>query len=360
MALEGSLKEFGIADILQLIYYQRKTGVLTVDAGFDRIRLLFYEGNIVFAESSKRSESRVGKLLQKKGLITEQHLADALELQKASGARLGSILLKMNAISKDDLAETLKHQFTEFVSYIFTWRQGRYEFKPQGIPIDKDIPISLDTQHILMDGLRILDEWAAVEGKITLESVFVKAEHLAPAPPEAEITPLTPEAELTPEEQEVLGLVDGENDVSEISGLSGLDNFQVSKALLSLFGKGLIEKKKLPEQAALREKAKQKTLPDYLLEAVLACLFALSFVFYLAQQPAGGSKPFSASEEIYNLRFLVELYKVEHGRYPDKMEKIGNPVDPWGKPYIYTQNEAGFTLFSAGPDGAAQTGDDIY
>jgi len=31
MALEGSLKDFGLADILQLIYFQRKTGVLVLD-----------------------------------------------------------------------------------------------------------------------------------------------------------------------------------------------------------------------------------------------------------------------------------------------------------------------------------------
>ena len=35
MALEGSLREFGLADILQLLYFQRKTGVLVLEGRMD-------------------------------------------------------------------------------------------------------------------------------------------------------------------------------------------------------------------------------------------------------------------------------------------------------------------------------------
>jgi len=70
MSLEGSLKEFGLADILQLIYFQRKTGVLTLEGRMDRVRLLFYEGSIISAETRRKVEAnRFGKLLLKKGLI---------------------------------------------------------------------------------------------------------------------------------------------------------------------------------------------------------------------------------------------------------------------------------------------------
>ena len=53
MALEGSLRDFGLADILQLIFFQRKTGALVLESRIDRVRLLFVEGNIVGAESRK-------------------------------------------------------------------------------------------------------------------------------------------------------------------------------------------------------------------------------------------------------------------------------------------------------------------
>lgn len=347
MALEGSLKEFGLADILQLIYYQRKTGELTVDAGFDRVRLLFYEGNIVFAESSKRGESRVGMILIKKGLVTREQVDAALEEQKTSGGRLGTILIKKEALSKEDLKETLTNQFTELVSYLFTWRQGHYEFKPQGIAIDKDIPISLDTQHILMEGLRILDEWSTVEGKITLESVFEKTSEEAP--------------ELGEEEKEIYALVDGENDVSTISGISGLDNFQVSKALLELFEKGHIRHKKVQDEQVIQAKEREKAnVPPLLLEALLAGLFVISILFFFTGTTPDTAKDYKASEEIDNLRFRLQTYEAENKRYPEKLESVGNPYDVWGNNYRYKFDASGFTLISPGPDGVPGTGDDIY
>ncbi|MDP1759315.1 MAG: DUF4388 domain-containing protein, partial [Thermodesulfovibrionales bacterium] len=79
MSLEGSLKEFGLADILQLIYFQRKTGILTLEGRMDKVRLLFHEGSIVSAETRRKVEAnRFGKLLLKKGLIKEEDLQKAL------------------------------------------------------------------------------------------------------------------------------------------------------------------------------------------------------------------------------------------------------------------------------------------
>lgn len=341
MALEGSLKEFGLADILQLIYYQRKTGVLTVEAGFDRVKLLFYEGNIVFVESLKRGESRLGRLMIKKGLIKEDQLAAALEEQKTAGARLGNILLRMDAISKEDLKEALINQFTELVSYLFTWRQGRYDFRPEGIPIDKDVPISLDTQHILMEGLRVLDEWSQVEGKITLDSVFVRSAMSAPG------------QELTEDEEKVLSLIDGENDVSEVAELSGLDHFQASKALLAIFEKGIIEKKKKAPKEKLARAGAREYIPPMLLELAVVLIFVLSIVLFTSA--AGKTeyklKPFTASEELDNLRFAISVFFVEHGTYP-KPEQLNAPLDPWGRPYNYSANDnRSFVLYSSGPEG---------
>ncbi len=351
MALEGTLKEFGLTDILQLIYYQRKTGVLTVEAGFDCIRILFYEGNIVFVESSKRTESRMGRLLLKKGLIKQEELDAALAQQKTTGAKLGNTLVKMGAISGESLRYTLVQQFTELISYLFTWRQGHYEFKPQGIPIDKDVPISLDTQHILMEGLRILDEWSAVEGKITLESIFVRMQ----AAPE----------ELDEAEKQIYDLVDGENDVSTMAGISGIDSFKISKTLLALYEKGLIEKKttgEKPEPATSRTSASSKGLPPFVLEGFFAILLLLSVGALYAGYQAHplGTKQCASSAEIDRLRFMVEVYQVQNGRYPAGLEYVGSTVDPWGRPYYYRLTDSGFTLFSSGADGLPGTGDDIY
>src|SRR4030042_162359 len=99
MALEGSLTDFGLADILQLIYFQRKTGILTLEGKADKVKLLFINGNIGGAESKRRIEdNRLGKILIKKGHIKEKDLDTAIEEQRKTGDKLGHILIRNDMV----------------------------------------------------------------------------------------------------------------------------------------------------------------------------------------------------------------------------------------------------------------------
>ena len=141
MALEGSLKDFGLADILQLIYFQRKTGVLTFVGKMDRVRLIFIDGNIAGAESKRRMEdNRLGKILLKKGHLSEENLAVALEEQRKTGAKLGNILIQTELIEKETIKDILEGQITETIIQLFGWEQGTYEFTVQGVPWTRICP----------------------------------------------------------------------------------------------------------------------------------------------------------------------------------------------------------------------------
>jgi hypothetical protein len=71
MALVGTIKDFGLADILQLIGLQRKSGLLTLEHGADRVTVKFLEGAVVGAETSARNlEELLGSVLVRTGRIT--------------------------------------------------------------------------------------------------------------------------------------------------------------------------------------------------------------------------------------------------------------------------------------------------
>ncbi len=349
MALEGSLRDFGLADILQLIYFQRKTGVLTLEGRMDRVRLLFIEGNITGAESRRRIEAnRLGKVLVKKGLMEEKDLQSVLDEQRSSNMKLGNILVKRGIIEKDQIQEILTGQIKETVVQIFGWKQGTYEFTPQAIPVDKDLPISLDTQHLLMEGLRIVDEWSLIEGKLTLDTVFAKKAE--------DITGLNEE------EEDILSLVDGENDVSTIIDITAKDDYSVSKALVSLMEKGVIEKKEvvsvvteMPPIEIKKPVLSYRYLP--IIAIAVSLLLSLFPVFLSANDLF---KRYSTSETIADLRFKIEAYKFEYDSYPETLDVISKRSDPWGRPYIYNQNGYTFIVLSAGADGKEGTTDDIY
>jgi len=349
VALEGSLRDFGFADILQLIFFQRKTGVLTIEGRLDKVRLLFIEGNIAGAESKRRIEAnRLGKVLVKKGLLSEEDLRDILREQKETNAKLGNILIRKGFVQKEQVEEILVGQIKETIVQIFNWKEGTYDFTPQAIPADKDIPVAIDTQHLLMEGLRIVDEWTLIEGKITLDAVFTKKAGVV--------------AELTDEEKDMLPLVDGENDVSTIIDISGKDDYFVSKTLVSLIEKGFIETKEvLPVMAEVPAAEIQKPMASYniipLLVIALAFLLSLFSVFL---DTGNLYRKFTVSSSVDDLRFKIEVYRAEHGSYPSTLDMVSKRSDPWGNAYIYKQDGGSFIVRSPGPDGKEGTPDDIY
>ena len=350
MALEGSLTDFGLADILQLIYFQRKTGVLTLEGKLDKVTLIFVEGNIAGADSKRRVEdNRLGRILLKKGLIGETDLQAVLEEQKKTGTRLGHILIKKGLVGRETIEEILRTQIAETVIQLFDWKQGTYEFTSQALPHEKEPPFVLDTQHLLMEGLRISDEWSLIKGKIMLDSIFARKTEKP--------------SDLTKEEEELFEYIDGENDVSEVIDLSGRDNFEVSKTLLVLAEKGVIEAIEAAPLAgkgeALSESRKPSLLFSLLSPAAIIIAIVLSFLV-VASHRGNVIKKFRASEKIEDLRFRIETYRLRNSVYPRTLSEVSDAKDPWGRNYIYRFSGDAFSLLSPGADGKEGPEDDIY
>ena len=80
MALQGTLKDFGIADIFQLIGQQTKTGVLHLKSRDEEVHIAFSNGAIVRADSaSRRQRDLLGAMLLNGGFISQGQLDESLE-----------------------------------------------------------------------------------------------------------------------------------------------------------------------------------------------------------------------------------------------------------------------------------------
>src|SRR5918996_3367956 len=175
MALEGTIRDFGLPDIFQLIGLQRKTGILTLKNEKDQVTVAFENGMVVAADSStKRLEDRLGNVLVKQGKLTKQKLEDALQTQKATLQRLGHVLTTNNYITEKDLKEALHVQISQLVFKVFRWRDGEYHFAPtDSVEYDRDHFQPLSSDFILMEGIRMVDEWPIIEKKIpSMDMVF--------------------------------------------------------------------------------------------------------------------------------------------------------------------------------------------
>src|SRR2546422_9293106 len=101
MALEGTIKDFGLPDIFQLIGLQRKTGILTLNNEKDNVTVTFENGMVVMADqTSKRLEDRLGNVLVKQGKLSKERHEDAPQTHKATQQRPADHLPAQQVITR--------------------------------------------------------------------------------------------------------------------------------------------------------------------------------------------------------------------------------------------------------------------
>ena len=290
MALAGTLHDFSLPDILQLISIQKKTGVLTLKSDKDVVTISFLNGEIVSADSlHKRVEDRLGHVLVKSGRLSREDLGRALDMQKQTLQRLGHILVRENFMTKEALQESLQSQVAQIIYRLFRWRDGDYSFSPEEtIDYDSEFFVPLGTDSLLMDGVRMLDEWPMIERKITsFDMVFQKMGERDVDVLEGDrsgVLDLKAEdaagkASLNPLESRVYDLINGIFTVQEIIDRAIANEFETSKALFDLWNRGMIEESgaaKAQEEQHAQESAQAQGMR---LQAALRLLSVVMFGF---------------------------------------------------------------------------------
>ena len=187
MALTGTLKDFGIAEILQLIGQQAKTGVLHLHGRGDEIHIAIADGSVVRAEAAgRKARERLGNMLVRAELLTPDALEHALDVQKRTLRRLGDVLVEEGLISKAALREMTALQTTETVYRLFHWKSGTYAFEPGEVEWDRETVTPLRAESVLMEGFRQVDEWPMIRKRTTATAMtFERLRSLDGAQPAA-------------------------------------------------------------------------------------------------------------------------------------------------------------------------------
>jgi hypothetical protein len=371
VALKGTLKDFGIAEILQLIGQQAKSGVLHLESRDDAIHIALADGNVVRAESAgRKARERLGTMLVRAELITGEELDYALELQKKTLRRLGDILVELELVSKADLRETTALQTTETIFRLFHWKSGTYEFEPGDVEWDRDTVTPLRAETVLMEGFRQVDEWPLIRKRITSTAMtFERLRELEPGRGEKGARGGGRGGEfatLGPNERRVHDLATPGRTVEKIVDLSRLGEFEASKALLALVNLGYLRAIAPSRRAAsaagayahrwparLRRLA-ERALATLAIAAVLAALVTWVDRRGLAAGAQGqvgdnAAQRFLARYQLEQLRGALEVYRLERGEYP---ERLGALVEvglvssrdlryPWAEEYFYRRSAVG-------------------
>ena len=391
MALEGTIKEFGLADIFQLIGLQKKTGILFLKGIDNTINIHFEDGMVVKTEDSqKRPKYLFGNILVSRGKITKTQVKEALEIQKNTIQKIGHILVGQGLISKDDLRETLTFQMSETIYKVFRWKGGDYKFYQDKVDYDRDTVVPISSEHILMDGIRMLDEWPMLERSLpdidtilTAKPDVINDEELAGDDIFGGFE--KGKDTLSKESIKILKLIDGRRSIYEVIEYSGLGEFDTCKALVELIDKQYIFKSNSSRKSAIVgditvPTEKKITLPLNIARfSYLAIALALAVLFVQVtgtrkimnprQTGFENLKESFALAQVKMLESNLSLYYLDYGGYPaslsdlKKLEYVSSGVltDPWGQQYsaVPTSENGELSVVSAGADKALNTKDDI-
>jgi hypothetical protein len=188
--LQGSLREFGLVEILQMMEMENMSGALHLQQTDDRTAIIYFkEGKMAGCSELHTGALTLGDVLQQLGMATAAHIEVAFQrqIQDAFGKRIGERLIEMRVISEEQLREALRTKALWTIRDISLWKDGGYEFA--AIPDDKHIlpygeeSLGLDVMRVTMEMVRYSDEWEKLQNFLPLG--MQTNLHMAPAIPYA-------------------------------------------------------------------------------------------------------------------------------------------------------------------------------
>jgi hypothetical protein len=144
MALQGDVTTVPVRELLGWLARRRASGTLSLSRGMVAWRFQLRAGRVVMASSAEK-DSMLGRLLVERGLIDEAQLAAALEKGRRSRARLGKTLERAGMVSAGVLAEVLSAKVERLLEEALSWTEGRFYFDDQALPRRRPaVPTSID------------------------------------------------------------------------------------------------------------------------------------------------------------------------------------------------------------------------
>ncbi len=159
MALEGQLSDFNLAEILQLIASQEKSGFLNLEA--HRNMVFIFDRGVLVSTRDRRSSSRdpLESFLKAYGFFTEAQWKHIDFVRKNSSLDLTEILVSEGMVKEEAMLPILKSIAQEMTHQGMKLRRGRYHFTPtKGCPPGVRGGMQLEVQGLLMEAARRLDE----------------------------------------------------------------------------------------------------------------------------------------------------------------------------------------------------------
>ncbi len=336
MALEGSLGEFGLVDIFQLIAMQKKSGILTVSCkNKETVSVVFLDGDFIRAFAGDLNTQFSNAMVSAEKVTIEQ-LRVALRAT-STATSISETFVKLDYMTPEE-ARGWNLVLTEDIIFdLLLWKEGIYKFTQETI-YKGEYEDLVGVEHILMEGARQADEWPLLLKKISSSKTIyekIQTEEFVEGNSEQD-------AFLQDNDSSVLQYVNGERTVNEIISRSGRGSFSVYHELAGAISnqkikicnpKGKIKKKRFNEISL--DSIKEFLHAPMVINGLLS-VFAIFFVFIFLRLILLRDKPLfqeihetshkfrtlSTDNTKDSITFSLNLYHLRHNKYPDTLEAL--------------------------------------
>lgn len=325
MAFEGNIKDFGVADVFQLINTQGKTGVLIFQFKREIISLGFENGMISSASHNKKGVLKpIGDYLVLIGRISKEELKKFDRESKKKGIPVVDKLVENNVLTKEDLEKIIEFKIQEIVDELFTWKKGEYKFRlGERLYSKSKCSVLVNPQFLIIEGMRRIDEWPKIKKSIPDSKIVFRRKKR----PRLSI-------EMGEQEKVVLELIDGKMCVADVVASSGVGRFRTYHALYNLLEGGVIEKTAVVAKPRRKERRPIKISIEAIINVLLwtgAILFLVAnIVFGIIKRPFYKKNQLLYTQESRHIENykkkemeeLKEVYRITKGKKPNSIDKL--------------------------------------
>ena len=182
LVLTADVRAFAMADLLNLVHAQAKSGFLYFEHGECEKTVYLHRGEVVFATSNQHVD-RLGECLVRSGVISQAQQREADATYRPT-APFGRFLVKLGFLSPRELWDAVKGQVEEIVRSLFAFELGTVLFWEGEVRPDNVVRLALPTHELIEQGLSQRDELLQFlayleDERIQLEPVEGAASHLA-------------------------------------------------------------------------------------------------------------------------------------------------------------------------------------
>ena len=367
-SLRGNLKDFGIADVFQLMGQQRKTGVLEFNGDGQQIQIFFDGGAVVSAAPvGSWPDAAFGEMLMRCGLLSRGQVDELRRECGASARTLTGVATARGWLAEAELRKIEELLTRETIFSVLRWRAGSFDFTTKDIEHDQSTESLLGAEQILMDGLRMIDEWQSFADLVPSEDMVFR--RLLSFEQYGERCSGEVPGQLANAER-VFELIDGRLSVRRIIDLSMIGSFDSVRALARLHRYKIIEAVELESLTSPAQiDPKEARHPAHLGRlAAIAALALLAAVTGSILQWVGSGEPLDAftiqrpdalelarhAHEKHRVRHALGIYWFSHGRWPTNLAELVDDgflshrelASEHGHPYYFASRENGTWLLA--------------